>query len=271
VVIVELSRSAATELASALGGMPPPGFTAFRRDSGIGLGGRLDPAWLAEVGKRSGCSAASWLGDLFRFGHGWSSWQLAGSDFRIGPSSATMTGAIYLGFRDRSLGERALELIPQRKLFARARNIRGVEVHEIDLPGLPGLPEVTWTLDDHSLCIAVGEGVIERVLAPARGESSLELGTEIAIVEVTPGWFPDLEGSLSALTRLASVALGAADVDLLGDDLSRYDSGQLRLAIAIAGVNTGILASQLSRCESARLRLAIDGESLVLTGRIRLR
>jgi len=250
-VSFELTAPAAAELTAALGDPPPPGFAAFREDSGFYAGARIGLAWLAKLAARTRCELANPFRDALPAAlrdPAVSSYQVAGSDFRLKPSlEGSGRAALRLGLRDRSYGEQLLALLPQRGL-ARKQVIHGVGVNVIEIP-LMG--KLTWVLDDRSLCVAVGNGVMQRVLAPAEnGESEREPepGAEIAAIGISPARITDLAGSLS---RLGALVTGAS--------ADRFRQYAMRLA------------QRLSRYDYGRLRLAIDGKTLVLSGRMRLR
>ncbi len=247
-VAVELTAPAARELADAVGSAPPPGFAAFRKDSGLYLGVRIGPAWLSDLAARSHCRLAA-PGEGFASRLGGRALQgiaLAGSDFRVDFTHPRNGRAVaYLGLSDRSFAERLLDQIPLRKSVARRRKVHGVDV---DVISIPLVPEVAWTLDDHSLCVAIGDGVMQRVLAPAGGKATGAPGAEIAAAGIAPARIADLPESLA---RLGAAALGLS-------------SDRLRSFAARA-------ARRLGRYDYGRLRLAIDGKSLVLTGQMRLR
>jgi hypothetical protein len=170
---------------------------------------------------------------------------MAGSDFRVEWSSKkTGRAALCLGFRERGVGQRLLDQIPQHDLLAEKRTIQGIDVQIIDKPILP---TVAWMLSERSLCVSLGRGVMEKVLEPAGIDPAREAGTELAAVGIAPARIADLPASLA---QLGALVTGSSP-----DRLRSYAAN---------------VARRLSRYDYGRLRLAIDGKSLVLTGRMRL-
>ncbi|HTM21954.1 MAG TPA: hypothetical protein VL172_15640, partial [Kofleriaceae bacterium] len=112
---------------------------------------------------------------------------------------------------------------------------------DVDTIQVPLLPTAYYRLDGHDLRLAVGAGVIERLLGPGPAPPP---GATLLAAGLAPPRLPQLAGALRTL---------AGWLDLGGGDY--YE-------------RTG---RRLQRWESGQIRLLADGRDLVLTLGMRLR
>jgi hypothetical protein len=94
-------------------------------------------------------------------------------------SNTTGSGAISLELSSPQLVATYLDKIPMRSTIERDRTWHGVAGHHI---GIPFGPTIDYVLDDKHAIAAVGDGVIDAVLAPSGAPA-----TPLVQLDITPG------------------------------------------------------------------------------------
>jgi hypothetical protein len=236
---VDLAPGAARELREHVVAPPPPGFRAFRDEAALSVGWSVELAWLEKVRAALACPGFEEpLGDPvreatgFRAPHGW---HMAANSVDLDRLSGI--GAAHLVLADRDLVTAQLESIPGRSLFERTRRVAGVAVRVLSVPGLP---TIMYRLAGARFTLAVGDGVMEQVLAP--GGQQEQPATELAQMALHPTRLPQLG-------RLIGAAMEA---------------------VGTAGPDARVIAARLSRYDEAALAARLDGNSVAVFARMRI-
>lgn len=210
--------------------LPPPGYTQAKRDAAVYAGLGVSPAWLEQLRRGAGC--ALWdrpvtgkRGTLSRIPAGVTGMFMAILDLQMSKRSARGVG--YLGLRDRSRADWLLNRIPQRNILERKKTIAGQSVRMITLPYLP---EVAYQLQEQSLLLTVGDGLMEQVLSRAeRVEQPSTSSLEVASFGIYPSRLPELASILNVIADALSVSERTAA--LAARQLRRYDHGTVDLSL----------------------------------------
>ena len=98
-------------------------------------------------------------------------------------ANTTGAGAISVDLSSTKLVSELLDKVPMRSTLERDRTWSGVAGHHL---GIPFGPAIDYVLDDHRALVAMGDGVIDAVLAPGAGP----VATPLFQLDVTPAGLP---------------------------------------------------------------------------------
>jgi hypothetical protein len=230
---IDLAPGAAAALRAHVARPAPPGYYEIRSGAPLALDWSVDLGWLEHVRAGLGCSLLAPIDDPVRAATGFAgplAWHVAARS--IDTSQMAGEGAAHLLLADPGLIEAQLESIPGRSLFERSRKMGGVSVRVLSVPGLP---TVVYRLDGARFTVAVGDGVMEEVLADRPAPRDVE--AELVRVHLEPSRVPDL-------SSLAGLVGGRR----LGEGLTRYD--EVSLSAQLDGDSVAVFA---------RLRLSRSG------------
>ncbi|HWM84602.1 MAG TPA: hypothetical protein VNO33_02165 [Kofleriaceae bacterium] len=237
---IDLAPRAAGALRVGVVDPPPPGYRAYRDGAAISLD------WSVELGTLERARAAlacplldDPIEDPVRAATGFAGprgWHVAATEVDLDDLSGA--GAAHLVLADPALIQAQLESIPARSWFERTRRIAGQRVKVLSVPGLP---TVTYRLGDGEFTVAVGDGVMEEVLSAGKRAASPEL----AQLTIRPPRLPELDQ-----------LIGAGLVMLVGPH---------------ARPAARAIAERLSRYDEVALSARLDGDSVAVFARVRLR
>ncbi|HKE15872.1 MAG TPA: hypothetical protein VKB80_13440 [Kofleriaceae bacterium] len=241
---IDLAPAAARALRAHIAPPPPPGYRAYRAAAAVAVDWSLELDWLERVRARLACPLLDQpIRDPVREATGFRgprAWHVAATS--IDPGDLSGAGAAHVILADPGLIAAQLESIPGRSLFERSRRIAGQRVQVLSVPGLP---TIAYRQAGEAFTLAVGDGVMEEVLAPAApAPRDGEAGLEVARVAIAPPRLP-------ALGAIVDAALSA----LAGPP--PRPSGR-------------IIAARLSRYDEAALSARLDGNSVAISATMRL-
>jgi hypothetical protein len=237
---IDLAPAAAAALRAHVAPPPPPGYRAYRAGAALAVDWSLEVDWLERVRARFACPLLDQpIRDPVREATGFRgprAWHVAATSIDLDDLSGA--GAAHLLLADPGLVSAQLESIPARSLFERSRRIAGQRVQVLSVPGLP---TISYRQAGDEFTLAVGDGVMEEVLAPGS----------------PPGGAPDLEVARVALQPPRLPALGA----LIDAALSALGGSRARPGRAIA--------ARLSRYDEVAVTARLDGDSVAIFATMR--
>lgn len=233
---LDLAPAAARDLRASIAPPPPPGYAAYRAGAAISVDWSIDLRLLERARAALDCPGLDRpIGDPVLAATGFAgprAWHVAATE--LDPDGLSGAGAVHLVLTDPALIEAQLESIPARSLFERTRRVAGQEVKVLSVPGLPTL---VYRLDADRFTLAIGDGVIGVVLGPGDRPA---VAQELARLALRPPRLANLSDLLAtgfdAVAGRAASAAGRA----LADRLARYDA--LSIAAAMDGDSVAVFA-----------------------------
>jgi hypothetical protein len=171
---------AAKGVAAAL--LPPPaGFAAVAHDAPIAVQWNLDIGAIASF--ISPCLETAGGNTNFITKYGVRSGRVAIQT--LNPSDRSGTGVVSADLSDKSYLAGLLDMIPKRSLFESNHTFGGVAGHRISVPFLI---TVDYVLDDRTGMLAVGDGLMDKLVAPAPTAAPPLLSIDM----IVPGFSPEV-------------------------------------------------------------------------------
>jgi hypothetical protein len=242
-MFIELSPAAAEELSRRVAGPPDSAFLALRGEGPAGASLSIDTKWLGELarGMSGDCAIQEVIEDtdldeLDELVPGGNSAHLAFLGARTAGRQIELEAAVWIGVGDERAVREFLDVrIP--KLLRGSSDINGTEVEELrlDLVGIAGA--LTWVMSSTSLRLAVGRGVMERLLGEGASVAPSSNSVEIAWAQLQPDKLPDTRPVMDFLVSAAGWPEFAAEA------VVRMLASFRRLTLSLTMENSGLRLS----------------------------
>lgn len=207
---------AASRVAAAL--LPPPGgFAAVAQNAPVAVQWNLDIGAIASF--LSPCLETAGGNTTVLTSYGLRSGRVAIQT--LSPSDRSGTGVISADLSDKTYLESLLDQIPKRSMFESNHTFGGFAGHRISVPFLI---TIDYVLDDRTAMLAIGDGLMDRLVAPA-APPPLFAPPLFAIDFIVPGLSP--EAWKFMIGELTNDWFAKRAVDLL----QRWHDGHVRVTI----------------------------------------
>jgi hypothetical protein len=205
---VELTPEAMTALSRRVAAAPDAAYLGVRDEAAVSISAGIDLDWLGGVGRsyKDRCGIFSELVDeldldeLDELVPGATSYHGSLLGARVAGSSLDVEAAVWLGVGDEGAVREFLDTRVPKLIRARTE-VGGVEVDEVplDLVGLSS--PLRFLLQPSSLRLAIGRGVMERLLA-AKASTQPAAGSELLSFALRPDKIPDTRPAIELLVRV---------------------------------------------------------------------
>jgi hypothetical protein len=180
---------AANGVAAAL--LPPPGgFAAIAQNAPIAIQWNLDIGAIASF--ISPCLETAGANTNFLTKVGLRSGRVAIQT--LSPSDRTGTGVVSADLSDKSYLASLLDLIPKRSMFESNHSFGGLAGHRISVPFLI---TIDYVLDDRTGMLAVGEGLMDKLVAPAPPAAPPLFSIDLIVPGLSPAVWKFLIGEVT--------------------------------------------------------------------------